>query len=1184
MGCSPSKGHSFTGVQNTLKKGGVLLPASKEKNEASRLDDGESALNPGAADDKILERAAGKGGVKEEVGKTNRAAQLPLKSTSQRPSSYTETGSVSGKLYTQEIKTEVKETQGDGMEERIGKKARQKARKVNKQVSKKAKEKKAIKEKVDFPEPLVNAHHAAYAYLNPSIAKYEVLLGLLDQALQTRLSLQPMVSFMALRYEEVNSTLAQIADEGESILMENGEYLSWPCPLKNHTDKTKDLTTEQPPDLLQQLLQYTTQRMRLVSHSLGRIADSALEDAVEYFASVSELLDEKLKVRRAVEARLAQVLTRIELAALHKPSPDDSTLYSEDSGIGPESWSLMGSERRRESLESAGVGSNISDTPLKRWGSSCRQMRRMSTSMSLNSTDSSCTITAKEQRDNKSLLGLASMDDADGEEDEDDNEEEKKGYANRSTSDQCHLPRRLPTKRIENPQNVEMTLKMKDAISGRIHLVPKQGPTSKVKQASSSGNERSHWMEEKQKLKRSRSAAHGATSMEMKKKDSVTTQRRSRSSESPRSKAEDPTPSQCLGRMNMAGSREDDRGRSIKRRGAGKLPGTHSTVSSRQCSSLPRNLSACTSQEKLRPRQNSLGEKEVGTHEDDKEKEEKSGKGPLRAAPPPSTPPSMAEPSPSLNTGTSSVKRLIDAFSQGLEEKHLIGSTLLGPLRAVRKCGIPIIPGLGNREVILDDSINSRQVDSNNSNRLEDVDIDNLPPPPPEVLMDNSFEVAQESQSNDGKDGSGSMGCSPALQRTTVSQRLRAFTQSVTVLPSRRRIIPKVSPVQQVSQNTTAGPQTCKSGTVSQDLKSDKVTSVYEQVQKIIHIQHSSESSTENCQADTGHRKPLLTTDGIEGKRGRGNPVDTVPSTPAANSQQPATVPISRARILPSPPPKPHSQHRRLPSPPLFKRQTAPPYSCSPPSSRKLPTPPLKPRGVPSTPQVNKAATFQRTTSPLLSRREITQNPSDTPNAFKTPSPPVSPRVQRFSRDTSGGETSPLPASILQLSGNAHSVFCPASSSLFQAQPWSTSCTPQAWTPAGGSMLKKSSVEPSRAMLPVLVRGPRSVIRRSQSDRRLSLTLPTWTPTLSIAHSCGSEPAINIHGFIQDTYRCTVRTVFAHYCLFPCLISAVHFSNRLEDGHNWEAEAWGSQSDVWAINRSVSHPDLCIVGRALHRE
>ncbi|XP_023649107.2 photoreceptor cilium actin regulator [Paramormyrops kingsleyae] len=1170
MGCSPSKGHSLPGVQNTLKKGRVLVPASQEKNEASRLDDGESSLNPGEADDKIRERGAGKGGVKEGEGKTNPAVQLPQRYTSLRPSLCTETpvGSVSDKLCTREIKIEVKETQGDAMEEKMEKKGRQKARKgkVNRQVSKKAKEKKApvIKEKVDFPESLVNAHQAAYAFLNPSIAKYEVLLGLLDQALQTRLSLQPMVSFMALRYEEVNSTLAQIADEGESILMENAEHLSWPCPLKYSTGKTKDPETvaEQPPDLLQQLLQYTTQRMRLVSHSLGRTADSALEDAVGYFASVSELLDEKLKVRRAVETRLAQVLTRFELAALRKSGPDDSTLYSEDSGIGPESWSLVGSERRRESLDSAGVVSNISDTSLKHWGSSCGQMRRMSTSMSLNSTDSSCTITAKEQRDNKSLLGLASMDDADGEEDEDDNEEEIKGYANGSTSDQCHLPRRLPTKRIENPQNVEMTLKMKDAISGRIHFVPKQCPTSKVKQASSSGNERPHWMEEKQKLKRSRSAAHGTTSLEIKKRDSVTTQRRSCSSDSPRSKAEDPTLlelertqkslSQRIGRMNMAGSKEDDRGRPTKRRGAGKLPGTYSTVSSRQCSSLPQNLSACTSQEKLRPKQNSLGEKEVGTHEDDKEKEKKSGKGPLRATPLPSTPPSMAQPSPSLNTGTSSVKRLIDAFSQGLEEKHLTGSALLGPLRGVRKCGIPILPGLANREVILDDSINNRQVDSDNSNRLEEIDTDNLPPPPPEVLMDNSFEVAQESQSNDGKDGTGSMGCSAALQRTTVSQRLRAFTQSVTVLPSRRRVIPKVSPVQSVNQDTTMSPQSCQSGTAIQDLKSDKVTSVYKQVQKIIHIRHSSEPSTENCQADAGPRKPLLTTDGGGGKQGGGNPVETVPSAPAANSQQPATVPVSRARILPSPPLKPHSQHRRLPSPPVIKRQTAPPSSCSPPSSRKLPTPPLKPRGMPSPPQVNKAANFQRTTSPLLSRREVIQNPSDTSYAFKTPSPPVSPRVQRFGRDTSSEETSPPPASILRLSGNVHSVFCPVSSSLFEAQPRSTSCTPQAWTPAGDSVLRKSSGEPSRAMLPVLVRGPRSVIRRSQSDRRLSLTLPTWTPTLSIAQSCGSEPVISIHG--------------------------------LQDGPNREAEVWASQSDVWPINRSVSHPDLCIVGHALHRE
>ncbi|GLD56329.1 uncharacterized protein AKAME5_000868600 [Lates japonicus] len=114
---------------------------------------------------------------------------------------------------------------------------------------------------------------------------------------------------------------------------------------------------EPPPDLLQQLLQYTTQRMRNVGQSVGGIGDSALEEAVEYFASVSELLEEKLKVKRAVETRLMQLLSRIEMASLRKPGPEDCALFSEDSGIGAESESLAGSERRhrRESWESTGT-------------------------------------------------------------------------------------------------------------------------------------------------------------------------------------------------------------------------------------------------------------------------------------------------------------------------------------------------------------------------------------------------------------------------------------------------------------------------------------------------------------------------------------------------------------------------------------------------------------------------------------------------------------------------------------------------------------------------------------------------------------------------------------------------------------------------------------------------------------
>ncbi|XP_063078705.1 photoreceptor cilium actin regulator-like [Engraulis encrasicolus] len=218
-----------------------------------------------------------------------------------------------------------------------------------------------IHTKIELPEEMVKAHQAAYSYLNPNISKYETLLRLLDQASHTQLSLQPMVTMVATRYDEINLTLEEMAREGEQMLKEHGEHMAWPAGLPRHGPLASALKQSQddqncprppPPDLLQQLLQHSTEKMRLVGESVTSLGDSALEEATEYFASISELLGEKLKTKRAVEGRLKQVLTRVEAAAVSKLGMEDSALHSEDSGIGGENESLAGSDRHRQHRES----------------------------------------------------------------------------------------------------------------------------------------------------------------------------------------------------------------------------------------------------------------------------------------------------------------------------------------------------------------------------------------------------------------------------------------------------------------------------------------------------------------------------------------------------------------------------------------------------------------------------------------------------------------------------------------------------------------------------------------------------------------------------------------------------------------------------------------------------------------
>ncbi|KAK9533304.1 hypothetical protein VZT92_008429 [Zoarces viviparus] len=83
-------------------------------------------------------------------------------------------------------------------------------------------------------------------------------------------------------------------------------------------------------------------------------------------------------------------------------------------------------------------------------------------------------------------------------------------------------------------------------------------------------------------------------------------------------------------------------------------------------------------------------------------------------------------------------------------------------------------------------------------------------------------------------------------------------------------------------------------------------------------------------------------------------------------------------------------------------------------------------------------------------------------------------------------------------------------------------------------------------------KGPRPFIRRSHSDRRPSLSLPPRSPGISVAETCGSEPAICSQG--------------------------------LDDEPTWDKELWRSQSNLRATLRSASQPDLCVVGQALHRD
>ncbi|XP_040055436.2 photoreceptor cilium actin regulator [Gasterosteus aculeatus] len=1162
MGCSPSKGNHF-GTLGTTGKERMLPPAPQGSIRDSHFEVVEDRnLMRSTEWDTTERKAAGQRDVLQKE-----AHSTPQENVTELDPEAGHMGTLGSQGNDNNAVSKRKDKNSD-MKAATEKKPGRKAKRItrgNKGLKKKDKQKPA-EEKVDFPEPLVKAHQAAYAFLNPSINKYDFLLGLLEQATQTQVSVQTMVAFTALRYEEMIQGLEEMADEGEKLLKENGEHLAWPSQIENLSSsphlKSASANIEPPPDLLQQLLQYTTQRMRNVSQTVARIGECALEEAVGYFSSVSELLEEKMKVKRAVETRLMRLLSCIEMASLRKPGPEDSALFSEDSGIGAESESLAGSERRlrRESCVSTGtnrttpvssIGYNSTD--IRPGVSKQKYTNQISSSVSLtslNSLGSTCTILDNYQRD--SVLGSVSLDY--GEEEDYDEEEEElnrgmedvgiRKQSNSSTVDreqQC--PRRLPPKRMENPQNVEMTLKMKKAISGRIQFVPSQNASAKTKAGGCPKASRRQWMEEEERSPR-RPQTTAPIRKAVVKKTAVPRERRSQSAESLRSKGEDPTLLELertqkdlnvrLQRMSKSKAGGNMKTAPVKQNqgtSPAQSPAVHRKHPSLQKNSNPQppndqiGLTSCKSKK----------QEAASDVEKDKPTVKKAAKGPIKATPPPS-PPASPRPSSGLYRGRNSVKRLIDTFSQGIED--LEDLKIVGPLKGVRKCGVPVLPGLGNVEAVLSSRITSCRPDSTPSEKNNDLDLESLPPPPLEVLMDTSFESAQSLLTFIADEAAPKPVNSPLLKRAAVSQRLRASVRSVTVLPSKGGLQPTskvISPCRADQPHVSA---LSKFNQPEVQLEADprkEKDSLYQQDKKILYLRQSSvlqrllKADVSTTPSASSEESADIQNCGDFSVPGCNTVVSTVPPHSVVRGQPFATSPVNRGRMLPSTPSTPSNLHGRLPSPRSFKKQPTSPPPASPPVNRKLPTPPAFQGRLPS--------------PPVTKQNILNSNSSSYP--FKAPSPPASPKVQRWSRENSTEDLS----SVRKIN-NARSVFCPASPSLFEAHPCPIPRPPQAWTSSGVSFLLRSWG--SRGRFPVAGQGPRPFIRRSHSDQRPSLSFPPRSQAVSVAETCGSEPSICSQG--------------------------------LDDEPTRAEEFWGSQSNLRATLRSASQPDLCVIGQAFHRD
>ncbi|XP_072189874.1 photoreceptor cilium actin regulator [Excalfactoria chinensis] len=1113
--------------------------------------------------------------------------------------------------------------------------------------------------KVDFPELLVKAHQSAYAYLNPNLSKYEAILHMADQAAQTQLFLQQMVSFLVLRFDEINQLLEEIAIDGENLLKDVGGNLAWPSEkgdLKEH------------PDLLQQLLQYTINKMQLLNGTLASLTSDALQETCNYLQTAASNLEGKLKAKQMFDERLLQTVRLLEASTMGNSQfhGDDRTLCSEDSGICVDNESLkdfspfsqLGAQasfdssahgllsqkhtRMMEYIQSGrrplgtatshnyALEMNFKDavhsSVQSREGTSCQggvlegistvaQYASLSKSHSCNSFQSDSTQEHEHFQVGESIDFPSDDDDDEGSTlgEDDDNtslsEMGKDALPKRPQSSPAVTDntQRQSIKRTENAEAEEMILKMKDAISEKIKFVPTK-------------SRRKEWMEDESGTAILTARPSTATGRQK----TFGKQRRSRSEESLRSQAEDPTllelqrtQKELSKRLEtFYGKKETDHNKE-----PWKLRTTRYLQDEQITSRSSSKLKACLSKNfSILPNQDKVPSYIVDqnpAHQPDEKRDAK----PLKATvPTPETSSENEENKPSgtqMLSGSScaprqSVKKLIETFSPTDELGKATTLRSLGPVKCIRKFGLPVIPptipfqrGLASLNVKHRISpvegtnlSNNSGVCSNFPNTFPpitaaelskdtkeetDEDIENLPPPPPEMLIDSNFDSSEREETARIEGSSSEDAKKPAktefqaTKRAQVSPKMRASLQSIDLLPSKNINGPNVA-ANKVLRNSE--PRDDKLQIYSLELNPTNVhipsqeeilatqrkeaADLYKQTHKIIPLQNPSGVSKPHSNSSEGTEANSPTTSVPYQKHGspdslRRNEKGSAFSRRVSPARTPPFSPPTEKRLFSPPTHHRHSLQafsNPLPSSPTIQRKPSPPTSPrapSPPSQKKLPSPPAQ-RKLLSPPAEHKQSSSSpyRPPGSPASRRD-----TGSASIPITSSPPTSPsRSYRGSRAglDAGDESQP---SSSKKGSNVHSIFCPATSSLFEARPppapskpsEDITSQPEASKPSQKSSLLFQQLGARTRKLSLSAASPQPFVRRSFSDRRPGVRFFLPTPV-----SAASEPALN--------------------------------QASMDESPRKAGDSWSNPCapEIKESNRSASHPELYVVGQGLQRD
>ncbi|XP_042552762.1 photoreceptor cilium actin regulator [Dipodomys spectabilis] len=638
--------------------------------------------------------------------------------------------------------------------------------------------------------------------------------------------------------------------------------------------------------------------------------------------------------------------------------------------------------------------------------------------------------------------------------------------------------------KLKSPQAREMILKMKEAISEKIKFVPV-----------ASGHQ--DWAEEEED---GRTLVPPRSSTVSGSRKTPERQRRSQSEGCLKSHVEDPTLQElrkvqrdlsqrlemfyALGATQKGQSQEQlPQYRAVMLSTRHSHRASPSSTISRLKASLTRNFSILPSQDKSLPQK-------CSPHP------EREQPWPRKAEMLPNATPS-GEASVTARTtdrargdcpSRASVKKLIETFSPSENLRMLGDPRNSGSSPCLKKWGIPTMPprfpiyrglaplypkpqisptvqrdcfkvGTGWRPlapvfppVPTTEAYQSEEIDCETGGDPED-----LPPPPLEVLMDNSF------ASLEPPDGSEMAGHSPeetpaprqgeeGPPRIWPSTKLRVSMGLLDLLPSKGTAS---SP-----KSRGIGPASSRSGSNPRKLTSDLSHPPAASPDPPVEAEAQSQTQTEVASVSKHHRKapPWYHASPVSGQGRTMEPSLARPtqgphspeasrssphivrkasptrthglpqadkkqrSMPAA--QRPAQPSLPSIFSSPSPPlspgaPSPSMSPRTL-SPPTPKKQT------SPPPQHKLPSPP--PGSPPAQPKVS---------SPPV-------HLSPFPNTF--PSPPVSPsQGHKDTRDSEENE-----ATTAKASENTGSIFCPATSSLFEAKSSSSAAHPLAPLPEPG--------------------------------------------------------------------------------------------------------------------------------------